>query len=139
MALTGGFILGAAHEAEIFKTCLDRMEDNVCKCGRTPSEVEEEFVSSEEEARMELSYATARGSEYIAPPVENPIPIPVQAPCHPCGLLTVLLALEEITKEPSFICEDLDALLRKVDEGRVRDLQEGYSQSVVHSLPRLGS
>ena len=46
----GGFILGAAHEAEIFKTCLDRMEDNVCKCGRTPSEVEEEFFSSEEEA-----------------------------------------------------------------------------------------
>ena len=60
----GGFIIGAAHEAEVFKSHLDRMQDNVCRCGRTPSEVEEEFVSSEEEeARMELSYASARGSE----------------------------------------------------------------------------
>ena len=43
-----GLIVGAAHEAEEFKICLDRMEDNVCKCGCTPSEVGEEFVSLEE-------------------------------------------------------------------------------------------
>ena len=55
----GGFVLGAAHEAEIFKTCLDWMEDNTCKCGCTPSEIGEEFVSSEDKARTELSYASA--------------------------------------------------------------------------------
>ena len=85
-----GFTIGAANEAEVFKPCLDRMEDNVCKCGCTPSEVGEEFVSSEEEARTELSYASARGSKYVAPPLENPIPIPVPAPCHPCGFSTAL-------------------------------------------------
>ena len=36
-----GFVIGAGHEAQIFKNHLDRMEDNVCKCGRTPSEVGE--------------------------------------------------------------------------------------------------
>ena len=39
----------------------------------------------------------------------------------------------------AFICEDLDGLPREADEGRARDLQEGSSQSVVHSPPRLGS
>ena len=68
-------------------------------------------MSSEEEGRTELSYASAHGSKYTAPPVENPIPIPVPAPCHPCGSSTALPALEEITEEPSFICEDLDGLL----------------------------
>ena len=34
-----GFIIGAAHETELFKTCLDRMKDRACKCGQTPSEV----------------------------------------------------------------------------------------------------
>ena len=29
----GGFIIGAGHEAEVFKSCLDRMENNVCRCG----------------------------------------------------------------------------------------------------------
>ena len=43
-----GFIVGAGHEAQVFKNRLDRMEENVCRCGRTPSEVGEEFVSSEE-------------------------------------------------------------------------------------------
>ena len=77
----GGLVIGAAHEVEIFKSHLDWMEDNVCKCERTPSEVGEEFVSSEEEdARTELSYASAKGSKYIVPPVENPIPIPIPAP-----------------------------------------------------------
>ena len=28
-----GFIVGAGHEAQVFKNYLDRMEDNVCKCG----------------------------------------------------------------------------------------------------------
>ena len=134
-----GFVIGAAHEAEVFKSCLDRMEDNVCRCGHTPSEVGEEFVSSEEEARTELSYASAWGSKYVAPPVENPIPIPIPAPCYPCGSSTALLALEEITEEPSFICDDLDDLLKEADEGRVRGLQEGSSQSVVCSLPKVGS
>ena len=135
----GGYVLGAAHEAKIFKSCLDRMINNVCKCGRTPSEVGEEFVSFSEEARTELSYASARGSKYVAPPVENLIHIPIPAPCHPCGLSTAPPASGEITEEPSFICKDLDALLRKADGGRVRDLKEGYSQSVVCHPPRLGS
>ena len=135
----GGFIIGAAHEAKTFKSCLDRMEDNVCRCGHTPSKVGEEFVSSEEEARTKLFYALARGSEYVAPPIENLIPIPIPAPCHPCGSLTALPALEDITEEPSVICDNLDGLLREADEGRTRDLQEGPSHSVVHSPPRLGS
>ena len=50
-----GFIIGAGHEAQIFKNCLDRMEENVCRCGQTPSEVGEDFVSSRDEGRTELS------------------------------------------------------------------------------------
>ena len=135
-----GFIVGAGHEAQVFKNCLDRMEENVCRCGRTPSEVGEEFVSSEDEGRMELSYASVREEEYIAPPVENSIPLPVPAPATCClGPATTLPPMEEITKESAFICGDLDDLLREADEGRARDLQEGSSQSVVRSPPRLGS
>ena len=74
-----GFIIGAGHEAQVFNNCLDRMEENVCRCGRTLSEVGEEFVSSENEGKTELSYASAPGEEYVAPSVENPIPIPVRA------------------------------------------------------------
>ena len=70
--------MGAGHEAQVFKNCLDRME-NVCRCGWTPSEVGEEFVSSEEKGRTELSYASAPGEEYVAPPLKNPIPIPIPA------------------------------------------------------------
>ena len=88
---------------------------------------------------MELSYASAHGSEYVAPPIKNPIPISVPAPCHPCGSLTVLPTLEEISKEPAFICEDLDGLLREADEERARELQEGSSNSVVCLPPRVGS
>ena len=40
-----GFVVCAGHQAQVFKDCLDRMEENVCRCGRTPSEVGEEFVS----------------------------------------------------------------------------------------------
>ena len=47
--------------------------------------------------------------------------------------------MEEITEEATFICENLDGLLREADEGRARDLQEGSSQSVIRSPPRLGS
>ena len=135
-----GFIVGTGHEAQVFKHRLDRMEENVCRCGRTPLEVGEEFVSSEDEGRTELSYASVWEDKYVAPPVENsiPLPIPALAPCC-LGTHTTLPALEEITEEPSFICEDLDSLLREADEGRARDLQEGSSQSVVRSLPRLGS
>ena len=117
------------------------MGENICKCGPTPSEVGEEFVSSEDEGRTELSYAFAPGSEYVAPPVKNPIPIPVPAPVSSCCLCssTALPPMEEITEEPTFICDGLDGLLREADEGRARDLQEGSSQSVVHSPPRLGS
>ena len=135
-----GFIVGAGHEAQVFKDHLDRVEENVCRCGRTPSEVGEEFVSSEDEGRMELSYASAAGEEYIAPPVENSTPPPGPAPASCClGPSTTLSPMEEITEEPAFICEDLDGLLREADEGRARDLQEGSSQSVVCSPPRLGS
>ena len=89
-----------------------------------------------DEARMELSYASARGSKYVAPPVENPIPILVLAPCHPCDSSSVAPALEEIIEEPTgAICEDLDALLREADVERVWDLQEESSNSVVHSSP----
>ena len=134
-----GFIIGAGHEAQVFKNCLGRMEENVCR--RTPLEVGEEFVSSEDEGRTELSYASAPGEEYIAPPLKNPIPIPIPAPASSCclGSAPALPPMEEITEEATFICEDLDRLLREADEGRARDLQEGSSQSVVHSPPRLGS
>src|ERR1700743_3833693 len=47
-----GFVIGAGHEAQIFKDRLDRMAENVCRCGRTPSEVGEEWVSSEDEGGM---------------------------------------------------------------------------------------
>ena len=128
------------HEAQVFKNRLDRMEENVCRCGRTPSEVGEEFVSSEDDGRTELSYASVREDEYVAPPVENsiPLPIPALAPCCQ-GNHNTFPALEEISEEPSFICEDLDGLLREADEGRARDLQEGSPQSVVRPPPRLGS
>ena len=135
-----GFIVGTGHEAQVFKNRLDRMEENVCRCGQTPSEVEEEFVSSEDEGRTELSYASVREDEYVAPPVENSIPIPVPVLANCClGSTTTLPPMEEISEEPAFICEDLDSLLREADEGRARDLQEGCSQSVVCSPPRLGS
>ena len=135
-----GFIVGAGHKAQVFKNRLDRMEENVCRCGRTPSEVGEEFVSSEDEGRTELSYASVREDEYIAPPVENSIPLPVPAPASCClGPATTLPPKEEIAEEPTFICDNLDGLLREANEGRARDLQEGSSQSVVHSPPRLGS
>ena len=135
-----GFIVGAGHEAQVFKNRLDRMEENVCRCGRTPSEVGEVFVSSEDEGRTELSYASVREDEYVAPLVENSIPLPIPAPAPCCqGSHSTLPALEEITEEPSFICEDLNGLLREADEGRARDLQEGSSNSVVHLPPRVGS
>ena len=129
-----GFIVGAGHEAQVFKNRLDRMEENVCRCGRTPSEVGEKFVSSEDEGRTELSYASVKEDEYVAPPVENsvPLPIPAPAPCCQGNHNTTPFALEEITEEPSFICEDLDGLLREVDEERARELGEGSSNSVVH-------
>ena len=135
-----GFIVGAGHEAQVFKDCLDMMEENVCRCGRTPSEVGEEFVSSEDKGRTELSYASARGSEYTAPPVENPIPLPVPTPAACClGPTTTFPPMEEISEEPTFICNNLDSLLREVDEGRARDLQEGPSNSVIRSPPQVGS
>ena len=135
------FIIGAGHEAQVFKNCLDRMEESVYRCGKTPSEVGEEFVSSEDKGRTELSYASAPREEYVAPPIKNLIPIPIPAPVSSCclGSKAALALMEEITKEPTFICDDLDGLLREVDEGRARDLQEGSSQSVVRSPSRLGS
>ena len=135
-----GFIVGAGHEAQVFKNCLDRMEENVCRCGRTLLEVGEEFVSSEDEGRMELSYTPVREDKYITPPIKNSIPLPVPAAATCClGPTTTLPPMEEISKEPTFICEDLDGLLREANEGRARDLQEGSSQSVVCPQPRLGS
>ena len=135
-----GFIVGAGHEAQVFQNHLDRMEENICRCGQTPLEVGEEFFSSEDEGRTELSYVSVREDEYVAPPVENSIPLPIPAPAPCClGPTTTLPPMEEISKEPTFICEDLDGLLREADEGRARDLQEGSSQSVVRPPPRLGS
>ena len=125
-----GFIVGAGHEAQIFKNHLDRMEENVCKW------VGEEFVSSEDKGRTELSYASAAGEEYMAPPVKNLIPLPVPAPASCClGPTTTLPPMEEISKELTFICDDLDGLLREADEERARDLQEGPSNLVVRSPP----
>ena len=135
-----GFIVGTGNEAQVFKNHLDRMEENVCRCGQTPSEVGEEFASLEDEGRTELSYALVRKDEYVTPLVENSIPLPLPAPAACClGPTTTLSPLEEITEEPAFICEGLNSLLREADEGRARDLQEGSSLSVVRSPPRLGS
>ena len=135
-----GFIFGAGHEAQVFKNRLDRMEENLCRCGRTSSEVGEEFVSSEDKGRTELSYTSVREDEYVAPPVENSIPLPIPAPAPCClGTTTTLPALEEITEEPAFICKDFDSLLREADEGRARDLQEGSSNLVVRLPPQVGS
>ena len=135
-----GFIMGAGHEAQVFKNRLDRMEENVCRCGWTPSEVGEEFISSEDEGRTELSYTSVREDKYVAPPVENSIPLPIPAPAPCCqGSHTTLPPMEEITEELAFICEDLDTLLREADEGGARDLQEGSSNSVVRLPPRVGS
>src|SRR6202000_327182 len=137
-----GLVVGAGHEAQIFKDRLDRMAENVCRCGRTPSEVGEEFVSSEDEGETELSYASAAGEEYVAPPMENSMPIPIPAPVSSCCLGSMaapLPPMEEITEEATFICEDLDGLLREAGEGRARELQEGSSNSVVRSPPRVGS
>ena len=108
-----GFIVGAGHEAQVFKNRLDRMEENVCRCGRTPSEVGEEFILSEDEGKTELSYASVREEEYVAPPVENSLPIPIPAPVSSCCLGSVaapLPPMEEITEEATFICDDLDGL-----------------------------
>ena len=73
----------------------------------------------------------------MAPPIENPIPIPIPTPVSSCclGSAPAFPPMEEITEEATFICEDLDGLLREVDEGRARDLQEGSSNSVVHLPP----
>ena len=90
-----GFIVGAGHEAQVFKNRLARMKENVCRCGRTPLEVGEEFVSSEDEGRTKLSYASVREDKYVAPPVENSIPLPIPAPAPCCqGSHTTLPALE---------------------------------------------
>ena len=133
-----GFIFGAGHKAQVFKECLDRMEENVCRCGWTPSEVGKEFVSYEDEGRTELSYASVREDEYVAPPIKNALPIPIPAlasSCCLCSMAAPLQPMEEITEEATFICDNLDGLLREADEERARVLQEGPSNLVVHSPP----
>ena len=72
----------------------------------------------------------------MAPPMENPIPIPIPALASSCclGSGSALPPLEEITEEVTFICDNLDGLLREANEERDRDLQEESSNSVV-SLP----
>ena len=78
-----GFIVGAGHEAQVFQNCLDRMEENVWRCGRTPSEVGEEFVSSEDEGRMELSYASVREDNDLPPFVRTSDPSPAHSASPP--------------------------------------------------------
>ena len=68
-----GFIVGAGHQAQVFKNRLNRMEENVCRCGQTPSEIGEEFISSEDKGRTELFYASAHEKEYVAPPIKKPV------------------------------------------------------------------
>ena len=135
-----GWHLTAGHEAEIFKTWLDLRGERACKCGHTPSEAAKE-LSSEGEARSEPPYFDEdKENKYITPPVENPISIPIPAPCHPCSSSMVCPALEEIVEEPREVaCNKLDVLLREAEVERMRDLQEESSQSVVCLLPRLGS
>ena len=71
---------------------------------------------------------------------ENLIPLPVPAPCHPCSSSMVCPALEEMVEEPrEAICNELDDLLRESKVERVRDLQEESFNSVICSLPRVGS
>ena len=124
-----GFMVGAGHEAQVFKNHLDWMEENVCRCRRTPSEVGEEFVSSEDEGRTKLSYSSVREEEYIAPPVENSISLPVPVLANCClGPTTTLPPMEEISKKPAFICEDLDSLLREADEGRAHLFSSLYQK-----------
>ena len=99
-------------------------------------------MSSEDEGGTELSYASAPGEEYVAPPIENSLPIPIPAPASSCCLGSVaalLPPMEEITEEATFICDDLDGLLREADEERARELQEKPFNSVVRSPPQVGS
>ena len=84
-----GFVIGAGHEAQVFRNCLNRMEENLCRCGRMPSEVGEEFVSSKDKGRTELSYVSVREDEYVAPPIENSLTIPIPAPASSCCLGSV--------------------------------------------------
>ena len=56
-----GYVLGATHEVEVFKSQLDWMEERICRYEQTPSEVGED-LSSEDDARTVLSYASARGT-----------------------------------------------------------------------------
>ena len=96
-----GFVVGAGHEAQVFKDRLNRMEENVCRCGRTPSEVGEEFVSSEDEGRTELSYASARGDEYTA--LSGPL-YPKLSTCFEGTRLTQLVEL--VTADRLFPCHE---------------------------------
>ena len=135
-----GFIVDAGHKAQVFKNHLDRMEENVCRCGGTPSEVGKSSSLLRTKAGQSCPMPQLLERSMCPPPIKNSIPLPVPAPTTCCvGPSTTLPPMEEITEEPTFICEDLDGLLREADEGRARDLQEGSSQSVVRSPPRLGS
>ena len=98
-------------------------------------------MSTEDKAKTELSYTSACGSKYVAPPIQKPYSNPSSSSSFFMlpWLSTALPPLEEITKEPTFICDNLDGLLREVDEERARDLQEGSSNLVVHLPPRVGS
>ena len=67
-------------------------------------EVGEEFVSSEDEGRTELSYALVREDEYVAPPVENSIPLLIPAPLLAVRVPTPLFLLwrRSLKSHPSF-------------------------------------
>ena len=88
----------------------------------------------------ELFYASAKENEYMAPLVENPIPIPVVPPCPQDQSPRDRFPLEEIVEEPrEAVCDELNALLREAEVERVRDLQEESYCSVVHPSPWVGS
>ena len=86
-----GFVVGAGHEAQVFKNCLDRVEENVCRCGQTPSEVGEEFVSYKDEGRTELSYASAPGASMWLPLLKTQFPSPFQLQSLYAALAATLL------------------------------------------------
>lgn len=105
--------------------------------------MEEAFSSAD--AHSELSYASEdKENKYVAFLVENSVPILVSAPLCQENTSTICPVLEETVENPGEpIAEDLDALLRELDQTRCRDLWEGQKEvfhcSLVYPRPRVSS